>query len=134
MAEALIALGSNLGNRRRQLADALSEIAKLPGTRILRTSSWLETDPVGPGVQGLYLNGVTRVRTALKPLPLLRRLQAIERKLGRPKRHPRWGPRTIDLDIIDYAGVRMKTKTLTLPHPEARKRPFVRKPLAEITR
>jgi 2-amino-4-hydroxy-6-hydroxymethyldihydropteridine diphosphokinase len=133
MATVYLALGSNQGNRRKQLIEALRQINQLPKTKVVKTSSWIETDPIGPGPQGQYLNGAARITTSLPPKTLLIKLQQIERKLGRPKNHKRMSARTIDLDIIDYQGVTIKTKELTLPHPEAHKRPFVMQLLREIT-
>lgn len=132
MAVAFIALGSNLGDRRTYLTWAVDQIGQLPETRILRVSSFLETEPIGGPAQGRYLNGVATIETRLEPVVLFRHLQKIEVALGRPKAHPFWGPRIIDLDLLSYDGLVVDTPELTLPHPRMHERNFVLIPLAEI--
>ena len=80
----------------------------------------------------MFLNGVARIETSLKPKDLLERLQLIEEELGRPRERVQWGPRVIDLDLLDYDGLTLNLPGLELPHPRLRKRPFVLIPLAEI--
>lgn len=128
---AVVALGSNRGDRRRALRRALAALAALPGTRVAAVSRVYESDPVGPGRQGPYLNAAARLTTALKPLSLLVELKRLEAAAGR-RPGPRWGPRPLDLDILSYGRRRLKTRLLTLPHPRASRRPFVRAPLADL--
>ncbi len=132
MAIAFIGLGSNLGDRAANLTYALEQLAALPDTTLFRTSQWYETTPVGGPPQGLFLNGVSEIQTALAPETLLQHLQQIEQQTGRPKEHERWGPRMIDLDLLSYENLLMETPMLTLPHPRMQERRFVLEPLAEI--
>ena len=133
MGNAYVALGSNLGDRERALRLALQKIGELPGTRVARSSSFHETDPVGGPSQGKFLNAAARLETGLEPLDLLRGLQKIEREMGRPAEHERWGPRVIDLDLLTYDNLALNTPELTLPHPRMQERRFVMIPLHEIT-
>lgn len=87
---------------------------------------------MGGPPQGMYLNGAVEIQTALEPETLLLRLQEIEQLLGRPKRHARWGPRVIDLDLLTYDDKIVQGPDLILPHPHLHTRPFVLAPLAEI--
>lgn len=130
-ARVLIALGSNLGDRLRALRRARRALGCLPGTRVVAASGVYESDPVGPGRQGRYLNAAVAVTTALKPLSLLVELKRLEAQAGR-RPGPRWGPRPLDLDILSYGRRRLKSPLLTLPHPLAARRPFVTAPLADI--
>lgn len=133
MAQAYIGLGSNLGDRAAYLKSAVEKISKLPKTKLIRCSEWHETDPVGgPPQQGKFLNGVAKIDTSLKPIDLLERLLQIEIDLGRPPQREKWGPRIIDLDLLDYDGVGLKLAGLKLPHPLLHERLFVLAPLAEI--
>lgn len=126
-----IALGSNLGDRGAALAAARAAIGALPGTRIVAASTVEETDPVGPVPQGLYLNQMLLVETALAPRPLLDALLGIERAAGRVRRE-RWGPRTLDCDIVRYGDRIVDEPGLVIPHPELANRPFWQRELAEI--
>ena len=100
MAHALVALGSNLGERAGQLNAALAELARLPSSRLIRRSGWFETPPIGgPTGQGAFLNGAALLWTTLAPRSLLASLQEIEQRLGRV-RGERWGARLIDLDLL----------------------------------
>lgn len=128
---AYIALGSNLGDRAGYLLLALSRLSRLPQTRLSRLSRVYETDPVGPPGQGPYLNLVAEVETALEAEPLLEALLATERSLGRERRE-RWGPRTIDLDLLLYGDVATDTASLSLPHPRLHQRAFVLAPLCDL--
>jgi 2-amino-4-hydroxy-6-hydroxymethyldihydropteridine diphosphokinase len=129
---AYVALGSNLGDRRDTLERALQALREQPGVVLGGVSSFRETEPVGgPPGQPPYLNAVAEVQTALPPLDLLHRLLEIEQRLGRV-RAERWGPRTIDLDLLLYADVVCATPELTLPHPRLHERRFVLEPLAEV--
>lgn len=129
---AYIALGSNVGDRRDHLNAAISQLTARPGIEVLKVSSYHETDPVGgPAGQGKYLNAAAEIRTALSPAELLARLQEIEAGLGRV-RDERFGPRTLDLDLLLYGLEIIHTADLTVPHPRMHERSFVLKPLAEI--
>lgn len=133
MVEVFLALGSNLGDRQRSIEAALRALASLPGTRILASSTLIETDPVGPMPQGRYLNGVLRLETTLPPRALLEAILRVEADLGRDRaRSERWGPRTIDLDILLYGNLELDEPGLTLPHPRIAERRFVLGPLAEL--
>ena len=126
----VIALGSNLGDRRMNLRRALHEIADV--VTILRISTVHETEPVGaPAGSPSFLNMVLAGFSSLEPLRLMRALLAIESKLGR-ERSERNAPRTIDLDLILYGRVAMQTNELTLPHPRYQERDFVMKPMREV--
>lgn len=128
---AYIALGSNLGNREEFLERARSAIAALPGTRLLRASSVEETAPVGEVPQGSYLNQMIAIETALAPRALLDRLHEIERSAGRV-RGVRWGPRTLDLDIVMFDRQTVNEPDLLVPHPELPNRDFWQRELAEL--
>ncbi|MDO8730419.1 MAG: 2-amino-4-hydroxy-6-hydroxymethyldihydropteridine diphosphokinase [Candidatus Omnitrophota bacterium] len=133
MATATLSLGSNLGDRAENLRVALQKIGELPSTRIVKSSTFHETDPVGGPPQGKFLNAAARLETELEPHELLHSLQKIEREMGRPAEHERWGPRVIDLDLLTYDNLRLNTPELTLPHPRMKERAFVLIPLAEIS-
>lgn len=127
---AYVGLGANLGDARAALASALAALAELPDTAMLRCSSVWRTAPIdssGPD----YLNAVAELRTALEPLELLQRLQAIERAHGRERPY-RNAPRTLDLDLLLVDALTLDTPELTLPHPRAHARAFVLAPLAEL--
>jgi 2-amino-4-hydroxy-6-hydroxymethyldihydropteridine diphosphokinase len=132
MAEAFVALGSNLGDRAANLKRARDAMAAGP-LRIDAASSVYETEPWGPVPQGPYLNQVVRGATELAPRALLAALHTIETELGRRrKREVRFGPRTIDLDILVYGELSLAEPDLEIPHPRILERPFVLVPLAEI--
>lgn len=133
MSRAFVALGSNLGDRAGWLASARAAISLLPRTRLTAASSVEETIPFGTSPQGPYLNQMLALDSAVAPVALLGALQAIERRLGRIRRE-RWGPRTIDLDLVRYGSVTMRSRTLTLPHPGLPARDFWRRELAELDR
>ncbi|MGQ4510350.1 2-amino-4-hydroxy-6-hydroxymethyldihydropteridine diphosphokinase [Dermabacteraceae bacterium P13147] len=124
---AVIALGSNLGDSRALLDDAVSALRKLPGSRLVAVSDWLRSAPVGGIAQPDYLNGVALLDTCLDPYELLAKTAEIENAAGRT-REVRWGPRTLDLDIISYGGLELSDPVLTLPHPRAHERDFVLAP------
>lgn len=126
-----IALGSNMGCKRDNMAQAIQAIAALPGVQINKSSSLYETEPWGKTDQEKFLNQVIEIETSLKPADLLRELQKIEIKMGR-QRKEKWGPRLIDLDILLYGNEVMEDPHLTIPHPRMRERLFVLVPLAEI--
>lgn len=128
-----VALGSNLGDRAAHLAAARTAIAALPGTRVVATSRVEETAPVGPVAQGAYLNQMLRLATTLDPHALLDALLAIEGAAGR-LRDPalRWGPRTLDCDIVRFGARVVASSRLTLPHPELARRDWWQRELAEL--
>jgi 2-amino-4-hydroxy-6-hydroxymethyldihydropteridine diphosphokinase len=128
---AYIALGSNLGDRAAYLARARAAIAALPESLVLAASDVEETAPVGPPGQGPYLNQMLAVETSLPPTALLARLHAIELAEGR-ERGQRWGPRTLDLDIVLFERQRSATPALTVPHPELAQRDFWQRELAQV--
>lgn len=127
---AAIALGSNLGDCRATLESALAALSDAPGIRVLRRSAWFRSAPVGPP-QPDYLNGCALLEVSLAPEALLDRLLATEVRFGRV-RGERWGPRTLDLDLILFADLVLNSSRLQIPHPRLRERPFVLVPLAEI--
>lgn len=126
-----VALGSNLGDRAHNLAEARRQIGVLPGTTVVAESAVEDTAPVGPVAQGRYLNQMVLVHTDLTPRELLDALLGIERALGRERRE-RWGPRTIDLDIVRFGDRVVSEPGLTLPHPELPNRDFWQRELAEL--
>ena len=129
---AYIALGSNLGDRERFLAQGREGIARLPDTSIRAATQPEETEPLGPPNQGRYLNQMLAVETGLDPLTLLRELQRIEREAGRV-RAERWGPRTLDIDIVKFRSQSVADRNLTVPHPALADRDFWQRELAELT-
>jgi pantoate--beta-alanine ligase len=132
MAICLVGLGSNVGDRVGHIAAALAALRSLLNTRLLRHSSLIETEPVGgPAGQGRFLNAAALVETTLSPAELWSGLSEIERRLGRERRD-RWGPRTIDLDLLLYDQQLVHTSELTVPHPRLAERRFVLEPAAEI--
>jgi len=128
---AVLAVGSNLGDRLGTLQACVAAIEALPDTDVLAVSPVYETDPVGGPAQPDYLNAVLVVRTGLKPRELLAAANRIEADLGRA-RAERFGPRTLDVDIISYAGQVSDDPVLTLPHPRAHERAFVLAPWHDI--
>lgn len=131
MTTAYIALGSNLGERAAQLRGALAALQRDGAVRVVAQSAVYETEPVGGPVQPDYFNMVVAVETALGAEALLARCLAVEAEHGRVRRE-RWGPRTLDLDLLSYGNVALATERLTLPHPRMAERAFVLVPLAEI--
>lgn len=130
---AYIGVGSNLDQPARQVAEALIGLARLPQSRLLAQSRLYQSRPLGPQDQPDFINAAALLETGLAPLPLLRELQALEARHGRNRAgERRWGPRTLDLDILLYGDLRMHTQELTLPHPRLHERSFVLYPLAEI--
>ena len=129
--DVLIALGSNIGDRAAFLGRARAAISTLPATRMLAASAVEETAPFGSGPQGPYLNQMLRVATSLHPLTLLRALQGIERRMGRVRTR-RWSARVIDLDIVRFGSVSLRTRELVLPHPGLRDRSFWQREAAAL--
>ncbi|MFF2503971.1 2-amino-4-hydroxy-6-hydroxymethyldihydropteridine diphosphokinase [Streptomyces sp. NPDC058067] len=130
---AVIALGSNLGNRLETLQGAIDALEDTPGVRVKAVSPVYETEPwgVAPGSQPAYFNAVIVVRTTLPPSSLLERAHAVEEAFDRV-RDERWGARTIDVDIVTYADVVSDDPVLTLPHPRAHQRAFVLAPWYDV--
>jgi 2-amino-4-hydroxy-6-hydroxymethyldihydropteridine diphosphokinase len=128
---ALLALGSNLGDREAALRYGLDGLAAA-GVRVLAVSSFHETEPVGGPPQGPYLNGAALVGTALEPLPLLRLLQTLERGAGRAPGGARWGPRRLDPDLLLFEDRVVVDDALTVPHPRMMQRRFVLEPASEV--
>lgn len=127
-----IGIGSNLGDRQANIRKSVKKINSLKGTKIIKLSRIIETYPVGgPKKQRKFLNAALKIKTSLTPFNLLKNLKKIERELGRAK-SLRWGPRTIDLDILFYSGRSVNTKSLLIPHPMIFQRDFVIRPLLEI--
>ncbi|AEM88200.1 2-amino-4-hydroxy-6-hydroxymethyldihydropteridine diphosphokinase [Streptomyces violaceusniger] len=130
---AVISLGSNLGNRLETLQGAIDALEDTPGLRVKAVSPVYETDPWGvePGTQATYFNAVVLIKTTLPPSSLLERGHAIEEAFERV-RDERWGPRTIDVDIVAYQDVVSDDPHLTLPHPRAHERAFVLVPWNDV--
>jgi 2-amino-4-hydroxy-6-hydroxymethyldihydropteridine diphosphokinase len=128
---AFIALGSNLGDRAAYLARARAALAALPGSRLLAESSIEETAPLGPADQPAYLNQMVALETPLTPRALLGRLLDIEQREGR-RRDVRWGPRTLDLDIVMFRDQTCDEPDLHVPHRELPNRDFWRRELDEL--
>ena len=128
---AFIALGSNVGDRHGYLAGARTALAALPGSGVLAATAPEETAPVGPVAQDSFVNQMVALETTLAPLDLLDRLLEIERAAGR-ERTVRWGPRTLDLDIVLLAQQTIAHPRLTVPHPELPNRDWWQRELAEL--
>ncbi len=131
MATAFVGIGSNLGDREGHLRKALELLAAEDGIEIVAVSVLRETEPVGPVEQGPFLNGAAELTTELPPRELLERLLDVEQRLGRVRRE-RFGPRTIDLDLLVYGDEVVDEPGLTLPHPRLHERRFALEPLAEL--
>jgi 2-amino-4-hydroxy-6-hydroxymethyldihydropteridine diphosphokinase len=131
MATAFVGIGSNLGDRETNLRQALDLLAAEEGIEVVAVSRLRETEPVGPVEQGPFLNGAVQVTTELTPRTLLGRLLDIEQRLGRVRRE-RFGPRTIDLDLLVFDDEVVDEPGLTLPHPRLHERRFALEPLAEL--
>jgi len=130
---AYIGIGSNVGDRLHYCENAILEILKVGPHRLLAKSSFFKTEPVGYRSQDWFVNGVIKIETDLEPFVLLRTLKTIETQLGRTETF-RWGPRTIDLDILFFDDIQIQTGELKIPHPLIQDRKFVLIPLAEIDR
>src|ERR1700677_955423 len=130
-ARVILALGGNVGDKAASLRRALRAIASEPGIELTAISHLYRTPPWGKTDQDWFINACALGRTSLKPEPLLERIKSLEAELGREPT-VRWGPRVIDIDLIAYDDVTLKTERLTLPHPELFNRAFVLMPLAEI--
>ena len=126
-----MALGSNLGDRDAHLGAARQALASLPETSLVAASIIEETPPLGGMDQPAYLNQMVLLETGLQPRDLLEACQAIERRQGR-ERTERWGPRTLDLDIVRFGNRRVNETDLIIPHPELPRRDFWQRELAEL--
>lgn len=137
---AYIAFGSNLGDRNKNINDAVSLLKARPKIKVIKTSSIIETEPEGGPKQGKFLNGALKIETDLSSRELLIALQDIENKLGRKhavqitgsREREKNGPRTIDLDIIFYGDEKINEPDLIIPHPRWNQRSFVKNPIQEI--
>ena len=130
MSTAYVALGSNLGDREENLRNALKHL-EANAVRVVKVSTFIETEPYGVTDQPGFVNAVCQVETKLEPLELLRLLLNIEQEMGRVRLR-RWGERNIDLDLLLYEDACVVSEELTLPHPDMQNRDFVLLPLAEI--
>jgi 2-amino-4-hydroxy-6-hydroxymethyldihydropteridine diphosphokinase len=131
---AYIGLGANLGEREETIRRALELLREAPGVRVARVSSVLETEPVGYLDQPRFVNAAAALETSLRPRELLELLLRIERELGRTRTGPRFGPRTIDLDVLLYGDEVVDEPGLSIPHPRLHERRFALEPLAELDR
>jgi dihydroneopterin aldolase/2-amino-4-hydroxy-6-hydroxymethyldihydropteridine diphosphokinase len=132
MVTCYLGVGSNLGKRRENIRSAIKKINNLKTTKVIKSSRIIETRPMGgPSGQGIFLNAALKIRTGLSPSLLLKELKSIEKELAR-KKTVRFGPRTIDLDILFYGDKIIKRNGLQVPHPRMFERDFVLKPLSEI--
>jgi 2-amino-4-hydroxy-6-hydroxymethyldihydropteridine diphosphokinase len=129
-----IGLGSNLGDRAETIRRALESLRRDPEIEVIAVSSFRETDPVGYADQPRFVNGAAELRTDLSPRALLERLLSVERELGRERTGPRYGPRTIDLDLLLYGSEEVDEPGLKVPHPRLAERRFALEPLAELNR
>ena len=130
---AYVGLGSNLGEREATLREALTRLGELDGVALVAVSSFRETDPVGNVDQPRFVNGAAEIETNLGPRELLDRLLEVERSLGRDRsREERWGPRTVDLDLLLYGDETVGEVGREIPHPRLAERPFVLEPLLEL--
>jgi 2-amino-4-hydroxy-6-hydroxymethyldihydropteridine diphosphokinase len=132
MARAYVGLGANLGRREANLKSALTLLGGEPGVEVVAVSSFRETEPVGFLDQPRFLNAAAAVETDLGPRELLECLLAVERALGRTREGRRFGPRTIDLDLLVYGDAVVREPGLEVPHPRLHERRFALEPLAEL--
>lgn len=126
-----LSLGSNLGERIKNIKDAIKALNNAYETKVVASSSFYETEPVGITDQPIFINAAVRIKTSLNPKRLLAEVKEIEINLGRVETY-RWGPRIIDIDILIYDDIIIWEKELQIPHPEMNNRAFILIPLAEI--
>ncbi|MFH1457875.1 MAG: 2-amino-4-hydroxy-6-hydroxymethyldihydropteridine diphosphokinase [Candidatus Omnitrophota bacterium] len=132
MAICYLGIGSNLGNRKKNIRMAVKKINALEETKVIKLSRLMETAPLnGPTSQRKFLNACLKIKTDISPFHLLKKLKQIEKELGR-KRTLRFGSRTIDLDILLYQDKVINSRNLKIPHPRMFERKFVLKPLSEV--
>ena len=129
---AFVGLGANIGDREATMRAALERLAGVDGVKVVAVSSFRETDPVGMVDQPRFLNAAAELETTLAPRELLDALLAVERSLGRTRDGPRFGPRTIDLDLLLHGDEPVDEPGLTVPHPRLGERAFVLEPLHEL--
>jgi 2-amino-4-hydroxy-6-hydroxymethyldihydropteridine diphosphokinase len=132
LVRAYVGLGANLGDREAMLRSALEQLAAEPGIEVVAVSKLRDTDPVGITDQPRFLNAAAAVETGLSARDLLDRLLGIERRLGRTREGPRFGPRTIDLDLLLYGDEQIDDPGLEVPHPRLHERLFALEPLADL--
>jgi 2-amino-4-hydroxy-6-hydroxymethyldihydropteridine diphosphokinase len=132
VARAYVGLGANLGSREDTIRRAVELLAAEEGVEVMAVSELRETDPVGVVDQPRFLNGAVALETSLEPRALLDVLLRIERRLGRVRDGTRWGPRTVDLDLLAYADRVVNEPGLRIPHPRVHERLFALEPLAEL--
>ena len=132
MTQVFVGLGSNLGQPEKQIADALAFLNGMANVVVTKCSSLYRSKPVGPRGQPDYINAVAVLEATLSPLDLLDQIQAIETQQGRVRGKVRWGPRTLDLDLLLYGDKKINNERLTVPHLEMQNRDFVLIPLSEI--
>jgi 2-amino-4-hydroxy-6-hydroxymethyldihydropteridine diphosphokinase len=132
VARAYVGLGSNLGDRAATLSHAVGLLGRRPGIEVVAVSTFRETDPVGYLDQPPFLNGAVAVDTTLTPREVLDALLEVERELGRTRHGPRYGPRTVDLDLLLVDGIVLDEPGLTVPHPRLHERAFALEPLLEV--
>ena len=132
MSHVYIGLGSNLALPKKQIQDACASLATLPDTALIKCSSLYKSQPMGPQDQPDYVNAVALIETALSPESLLQQTQLIENQQGRIRKANRWGPRTLDLDMLLFGEQQINNEHLTVPHSGMKQREFVLYPLFEI--
>jgi 2-amino-4-hydroxy-6-hydroxymethyldihydropteridine diphosphokinase len=133
MSEALLSLGSNIGDRKARITEAIRQLAAIDGVSIVAISPLYQTRPVGPVAQDDFINGALRIKTVLSAEALMEHCLEIEASMGRDRSSGlRWGPRIIDIDLILYDSLTLDTEHLILPHPRFRERAFVVVPMADI--
>ena len=132
MTRAFVGLGANLGDREATLRRAVELLAADPEIELVALSTLRETDPVGYLDQPRFLNGAAELETDLAPRDLLERLLRVERRLGRERTGPRFGPRTVDLDLLLYGDEQVDEPGLRVPHPRLHERRFALEPVAEL--
>jgi len=130
--KAWLGLGSNLQGPAAQLREALDKLARIDGIEILEVSGFYRTPPWGDTQQDDFVNAVAQIETRLAPVPLLKVLQSVENDMGRTRSGRRWGPRVIDIDLLLYGDLQLRTEELELPHPRMHERAFVLVPLCEL--
>ena len=131
--KAWLGLGSNLQQPVAQLRDAIRRLGEVDGVELLRTSALYRTPPWGDESQDDFVNAVVQIETGLEALPLLHKLQLIEKEMGRQRiKQRRWGPRLIDIDLLLYEDLRLQSGELEIPHPRMHERAFVLVPLCEL--
>ncbi|MBM7555189.1 2-amino-4-hydroxy-6-hydroxymethyldihydropteridine diphosphokinase [Halanaerobacter jeridensis] len=131
MDKAYLGLGTNIGEREKNLRAAVAHIKKTTDVEVTEVSSIYETEPWGYEEQNQFLNLCLKIKTDLKPQELLEKCQQIEKRMGR-KREEKWGPRIIDIDILIYDNLEVNTSKLVIPHPRIQERAFVLVPLQEL--